>query len=103
MNRVKHIRFDWAIKNILGDKDNFGILEGFLSELLKEDVKILEILEIEDNKETVGDKYNRFDIFVKIKDSKDHLIIVGIQNRKEADYYYKYYDILNKNEIVFLG
>ena len=48
----------------------------------------------EDNKESVGDKYNRVDIFVKVKDSKDHLIIVGIQNRKEADYYYKYYDIL---------
>ncbi|MCI5150366.1 MAG: hypothetical protein D3916_13440 [Candidatus Electrothrix sp. MAN1_4] len=38
----KHIRFDWAIKRLLRQKANFGILEGFLSELLKEDVKINE-------------------------------------------------------------
>jgi hypothetical protein len=30
----KHIRFDWAIKRLLRRKANFGILEGFLSELL---------------------------------------------------------------------
>jgi hypothetical protein len=36
----KHIRFDWAVKKILRDKKNFDILEGFLSELLKEDIKI---------------------------------------------------------------
>ncbi|MEK7434862.1 MAG: hypothetical protein AABZ74_17140 [Cyanobacteriota bacterium] len=41
----KLVRFDWAIKNILRDKANFVILEGFLSELLKQDVKIIELLE----------------------------------------------------------
>ncbi len=35
----KHIRFDWAAKKMLRNKKNFGILEGFLSELLGEDVK----------------------------------------------------------------
>ncbi len=45
MSRSKHIRFDWAIKKMLKSKANFGILEGFLSELLKEDVKIQEVLE----------------------------------------------------------
>ena len=35
----KHIRFDRAIKRLLRRKANFAILEGFLSELLKEDVK----------------------------------------------------------------
>jgi hypothetical protein len=29
------VRFDWAIKNILRNKANFDILEGFLSALLK--------------------------------------------------------------------
>jgi hypothetical protein len=42
-----HIRFDWAIKKLLRSKANFGILEGFLSELLHEDIKIMEILESE--------------------------------------------------------
>ncbi len=35
----KHIRFDWAIKRLLRQKANFGILEGFLSELLKIEVQ----------------------------------------------------------------
>ena len=34
------IRFDWAIKHILRDKANFDILEGFLSELLAEEIEI---------------------------------------------------------------
>jgi predicted transposase/invertase (TIGR01784 family) len=87
MNTQKHIRFDWAIKKMLRSKANFGILEGFLSELLKEDVKIQEILESEGNRETFDDKYNRVDILVK--DSKDQLIIVEIQNTRESDYFYK--------------
>ena len=47
----KHIRFDWAAKKILRDKKNFDILEGFLSELLKEDIKITGLLESEANQE----------------------------------------------------
>jgi hypothetical protein len=41
------IRFDWAIKRLLRNKANFGIPEGFLSELLGEDIKIDSILESE--------------------------------------------------------
>jgi len=33
------VRFDWVIKKILRKKSNFDILEGFLSALLKEDIK----------------------------------------------------------------
>ena len=44
---------------------NFGILEGFLCELLKYDIKIVEILESESNKETSDDKFNRVDVLVK--------------------------------------
>ena len=58
MNR-KLVSFDWAMKKLLRSKANFDILEGFLSELLKEDIKIIEILESEGNKETFDDKYNR--------------------------------------------
>jgi predicted transposase/invertase (TIGR01784 family) len=76
MSKQKHIRFDWAIKKMLRSKANF-----------KEDVKIQEILESEGNKETETDKYNRVDILVK--DSKDQLIIVEIQNTRESDYFYK--------------
>lgn len=81
------IRFDWAIKQLLRDKANFDILEGFLSELLKEDVKIKQILESETNKKTDDDKHNRVDILVE--NSKDELVIIEIQNSKEYDYFHR--------------
>jgi len=84
MNK-KHIRFDWAVKKILRSKANFGILEGFLSELLKEDIKIEEILESESNKDKEDDKINRVDFLIKNK--KGELIIAEIQNTKELDYF----------------
>ena len=43
------VRFDWAMKKLLRNKANFEILEGFLSELLLQDVKIQNILESEKN------------------------------------------------------
>ena len=80
----KLISFDWAIKRILRSKANFDILEGFLSELLKEDIKILEVLESESNKECQEDKYNRLDI--KVKNEKEEIILVEIQYSRELDY-----------------
>lgn len=78
------IRFDWAMKRLLRNKANFDILEGFLSELLKEDIKIKQILDSESNKVTDDDKHNRVDILVE--NSKDELVIIEIQNSKEYDY-----------------
>lgn len=67
------IRFDWAIKSLLRNKADYTVLEGFLSELLKEDVLIEYILESESNKHYDNDKYNRVDMLVK--NSKNELII----------------------------
>ncbi len=78
------IRFDWAIKKILRQKENFVILEGFLSELLKEDITIIEILESESNKENEKRKLNRVDILAK--DNKESYIVFEIQVTKELDY-----------------
>lgn len=80
----KHIRFDWAIKRLLRQKANFGILEGFLSELLKEDVKISEILESESNKEREDSKFNKIDILVK--NTADDLMLIEVQNERERDF-----------------
>ena len=52
----KLIRFDWAIKRILRNKVNFVVLEGFLSELLFDNIKIEYILESESNQETEEEK-----------------------------------------------
>jgi len=83
----KLIRFDWAVKKLLRNKTNFGILEGFLSELLFEDIRIEKILESEDNQETENDKYNRVDILTQ--NSKNELIIVEIQNTYEIDFFHR--------------
>ena len=82
--RKKHIRFDWAAKKMLRDKKNFDILEGFLSELLKEDIKIEGLLESEANQEEEDEKFNRVDLYAE--NSKGEHIIIEIQNTRELDY-----------------
>ncbi len=61
------IRFDWAVKKLLRNKANFGVLEGFLSELLFDKIRIERILESEANQETGSDKFNRVDILTQIR------------------------------------
>jgi predicted transposase/invertase (TIGR01784 family) len=78
------IRFDWAIKRLLRNKANFGILEGFLSELLGEDIKIDSILESESNRQTIDNKMNRVDLLVR--NSKGKLIIIEVQSNYTHDY-----------------
>lgn len=81
------IRFDWAIKKILRDKANFGILEGFLSELLGQNIKIISLLDSESNKETSDDKFNRVDLLAELE-SKE-LVIIEVQNEEEYDYLHR--------------
>lgn len=51
MPNKKLVRFDWAMIYILRNKANFDVLEAFLSNLLKEEIKVLDILESESNME----------------------------------------------------
>ncbi len=81
----KLIRFDWAIKRLLRNKANFVVLEGFLSELLFDTIKIEQILESEGNQLTDDEKFNRVDILTK--NSKNELIIIEIQSTYEIDYF----------------
>ena len=83
----KLISFDWAIKRLLRNKANFVVIEGFLSELLYDDIKIEQILESESNQETQDDKFNRVDILTK--NSKNELIIIEIQSAYEIDYFHR--------------
>ena len=80
----RYIRFDWAIKRLLRQKANFDVLNGFLTVVLREEVRILEILESESNQESANDKFNRVDI--KALNSKGEIIIVEIQNTREVHY-----------------
>jgi predicted transposase/invertase (TIGR01784 family) len=81
------VRFDWFIKHMFRDKADFEILEGFLSELLRENITILEILESESNQNQKKDKFNRVDVLVKT--AKDERVIVEVQNNEEYDYLHR--------------
>ncbi len=80
----RYIRFDWATKRLLRQKANFDVLDGFLTVMLGEEIKIVEILESEGNQESADDKFNRVDI--KALNSKGEIIIVEIQNTREIHY-----------------
>lgn len=83
--RKPYISFDWAVKRLLRNKANFGILEGFLSELLHQDIRIERILESESNQQHENDKYNRVDILAE--DKNQQLMIIELQNNREIDYF----------------
>ncbi|MCC8038909.1 MAG: Rpn family recombination-promoting nuclease/putative transposase, partial [Bacteroidales bacterium] len=79
-----YVRFDWAMKRLLRDKANFEVLEGFLTVLLGEEIKIQEILESEGNSEYPADKYNHVDI--KALNHKGQIVIIEVQNVREFDF-----------------
>ena len=83
----KYISFDWALKRLLRNKANYVVLEGFLSELLGHDVKIVQFLESEGNKENANDKHNQVDIMCE--DTEGHKIIIEVQYERQYDYFYR--------------
>ncbi len=85
MKPRKLISFDWAIKKLLRSKANFEILEGFLSELLKTDIRILEILESEQNQEQANDKHSRIDL--KVRNTQNEIILIEVQFANQLDYF----------------
>lgn len=83
----KLVHFDWAVKRLLRNKSNFVVLEGFLSVLLNQDIRIVQMLESEGNKDSSIDKFNRVDMLAE--DSKGELIIIEVQNNRELDYFHR--------------
>ncbi|MBK7637775.1 MAG: PD-(D/E)XK nuclease family transposase [Saprospiraceae bacterium] len=68
------ISFDWAIKRLLRQKANYDVLEGFLSELLHCEMKIINIPESEANAAEESSKINKVDILCE--SSEKELILV---------------------------
>ena len=83
--RNKYIRFDWAMKRLLRDKANFGVLEGLLTTLLGEPIKIQKLLESESNQEDEDGKQNRVDLLAE--NDKGALFIIEVQNNTEFAYF----------------
>ena len=95
------VRFDWAMKRLLRSKANFGILEGFLSELLKRDLKILNLLESESNKEDKDGKLNRVDILAEL--TTGERVLIEVQVNSETDYFYRMLFGTSKIVTEYLG
>ena len=81
----QYIRFDWAMKRLLRDKANFGVLEGFLTTLLGKRIKIQKPLESESNQENEDDKQDRVDVLAE--DDKGELYLIEVQNESELAYF----------------
>ena len=81
----QYVRFDWAMKRLLRDKANFGVLEGFLTTLLNKQIKIQKLLESESNQEDEDDKQNRVDVLAE--DEKGELYLIEVQNESETAYF----------------
>jgi predicted transposase/invertase (TIGR01784 family) len=78
------VSFDWAMKYILRDKANFDVLEGFLSTLLEQDIRILALLESESNQKQENIKYNRVDLAVT--DEFGEVMLIEIQHDLDIHY-----------------
>ena len=81
------VNFDWALKNLLRNKANFEIFEGFFAELLLQDIKIKNILESEGNKQTSDDKSNRVDLLAEA--ASGELILIELQVEGQFDYFHR--------------
>jgi len=72
------VSFDYAIKYLLKDKGDYGIVEGFISALLRtkgyKDVKIKALLETESNKEDSKSKRSLADLIVEDEDHHKYII-----------------------------
>ena len=80
----KYIRFDWAVKRMLRDKANFAVLEGLITVLTGELVKIEELFEGVGSRDLADDKFNRVDI--KAKNVKGEIILVEMRITRELYY-----------------
>lgn len=80
-----YIRFDWAMKRLLRNKANYGVLEGFLSTLFEQKVRINRLLESESNRETEYEKSNRVDLLAEMEGGQ--LVIIEVQNNTELTYF----------------
>ncbi len=81
------ISFDWAIKRLLRQKANYGILEGFLTELLRREVVIINIPESETNKDKPEDKSTKVDILCE--DHHGELMLIELQYNSEWDFLHR--------------
>ena len=87
MDERKLITFDYAVKYLLREKNDYGVLSGFLSELMDRDVVVTGLLGEETNKIDKDEKINRVDLKAKIDDGE--FVVFEIQFHQESDFFGK--------------
>ena len=94
------ISFDYAIKYLLKDKGDYGIVEGFISALLKtkgyKDIKIVALLESESNKEDSKSKRSLADLIVE--DEDHHKYIIEIERNVKDSFIHK--SLFNTSRLI---
>ena len=81
----KYVRFDWAMKRLLRDKANYGVVEGLITTLLGKKIKIQKLLESESNQDSEDAKQNRVDLLAE--DEQGSLFLIEVQNETEFAYF----------------
>ena len=84
-NKRTFISFDWALKHLLREKANHGVLEGFISTVLGREIKIHRLLESEGNKDDADSKSNRVDLLAE--DEQGELLLIEVQGEPEFAYF----------------
>ena len=79
------ISFDWALKHLLREKANHDVLEGFVSVILRKNIKIHRLLESEGNKDDADAKSNRVDLLAE--DERGDLLLIEVQGEPEFAYF----------------
>ncbi len=72
------IQFEWALKHVLRNEANFKILEGFLSELLRDEIAIQEILESDPDPD---DRTN-----LKLRTRSGKVILINVEHENRPDF-----------------
>ena len=85
MEKEQFVRFDWAMKKLLRNKANYGVLAGLITTLLGQKVTIKKLLESESNRDTEDDKQNRVDLLAEGEGGE--LYLIEIQNETEFAYF----------------
>jgi len=81
------VSFDWAMEGLLRKKANFDIIEGFLSELIGDDIKILEILE---TKNTLGRRlYLQANVDIKVRNKKGEIFFINVHHERLYQYIHR--------------
>ena len=99
-NNKPLVSFDYGIKYLLRDKGDYGIVEGFISALLKtkgyKDVKIVALLESESNKEDSKSKRSLADLIVE--DEDHHKYIIEIERNVKDSFIHK--SLFNTSRLI---